>query len=127
MQLDEARVLAANAVFYETFAAGDLRAMDELWARSAQVTCIHPGWDVLLGREAVLLSWSRILGGAGNEIEGSRPHASVVGDVATVVCLEGAKGEAPSLVATNVFVREAGEWKMVHHHAGPLARRPERT
>jgi hypothetical protein len=24
------------------------------------------------------------------------------------------------LVATNVFVREGGAWKMVHHQAGPL-------
>ncbi|WP_276603288.1 nuclear transport factor 2 family protein [Nannocystis pusilla] len=27
------------------------------------------------------------------------------------------------LVATNIFVREDGEWKMVHHHAGPVVRR----
>jgi hypothetical protein len=29
------------------------------------------------------------------------------------------------LVATNVFVREHGQWRLVHHHASALARIPE--
>jgi hypothetical protein len=29
------------------------------------------------------------------------------------------------LVATNLFVRERGRWKLAHHHAGPLAQAPE--
>ncbi|MFL5400830.1 MAG: nuclear transport factor 2 family protein [Myxococcales bacterium] len=36
-----------------------------------------------------------------------------------------------TLVATNLFVREDGTFRMVHHHAGPLTRmapvRPTRT
>ncbi len=28
------------------------------------------------------------------------------------------------LVATNVFLREDGAWRMVHHHAGPCAAPP---
>jgi hypothetical protein len=28
------------------------------------------------------------------------------------------------LIATNLFVREGGGWKMAHHQAGPTSERP---
>jgi ketosteroid isomerase-like protein len=122
MDLEESRVLAANAAFYAAFAAGDVAAMDDLWARRAVVACIHPGGDVLLGRAAVMASWRAILASGDNRIVAAEPRAQVLGEAAFVVCLEGARGAAPSLAATNVFAREAGEWKLVHHQAGPLVR-----
>jgi hypothetical protein len=39
--------------------------------------------------------------------------------MAFVVCVETLSGGR--LAATNVFVREGGEWRIVHHHAGPIA------
>ena len=36
-------------------------AMEQVWARVAPVTCLHPGWTLLSGREAVLESWRTIL------------------------------------------------------------------
>ena len=47
----------------------------------------------------------------------------MIGDVAYVVCNELLPGA--ELCATNVFVREAGLWKLIHHHAGPVASRME--
>jgi hypothetical protein len=44
----------------------------------------------------------------------------VIGDSAYVVCGESIEGA--ELVATNVFVREDGTWKLVHHQAGPVHR-----
>src|SRR5512145_1864567 len=94
--------------------------MDALWARHAPVACIHPGWDALDGRAEVLGSFRAILG------SGSSPHvhcsvaaAHVLGDMAFVTCHELVEGAR--LVATNVFTREDGAWRMVHHHASPMA------
>jgi len=110
-------VLAANASFYAAFAKRDLDAMEELWAREATVACLHPGWEPLLGREAVLRSWREILlgGGAPPSIRCEQAIAQVAGSTAWVVCVEVVPGGA--LVATNVFVHERGEWRMAHHHA----------
>lgn len=112
----EIDVLAANASFYEAFAAGDLGAMEELWAKRAPVVCIHPGWQPLHGRDSVIASWRAILTGPGAPaITAAEAVAHVLSETAFVVCLENLPGAL--LVATNVFVLEDAEWKLVHHHA----------
>lgn len=122
----ELEVLRANESFYRSFSGRDFAGMDELWARTRRVTCIHPGRSALVGRERVMASWRAILGGA-NRIEAGAAQAFLDGDAAYVVCFEGEHGEQPVLIATNIFVREDGHWRMVHHHAGPLARSPVPT
>jgi hypothetical protein len=59
----QAEVLDANATFYRAFTDGDYAAMSELWAQRAPVTCFHPAARALIGRSAVLDTWSQILGG----------------------------------------------------------------
>jgi hypothetical protein len=120
---EQAAVLAANAAFYRAFAERDLEAMDRLWARAAEVACIHPGWSPCLGREAVMASWTGILGNP--EAPGIRclkARASVYGTIGVVVCYEAI--ERNYLIATNLFIAEAGAWKLVHHQAGALAPAP---
>jgi len=113
-----AEVLFANQVFYEAFRARDLATMDQLWAREAAVACIHPGWQALTTREAVMASWRDILGNPeAPAISCRNAEAFVTGETALVICYE-AIGEGV-LVATNLFVYEAGSWKLIHHHAGP--------
>lgn len=118
---DEPAVLAANAAFYEAFGTGDMAAMDALWARAAPLACIHPGWTALTRRSRIMESWAAILDGAPRgRVSCLDPVAHLVGEAAFVTC-----GEAVGdnlLAATNVFVREDGRWRMVHHHASPVAR-----
>ena len=121
---DESQLLAANAAFYEAFARGDGQAMDAVWAANATCTCTHPGWRTLRGRAAVMASWTAILA-TPPPITCSEPIAQVFGDVGVVLCTEHL-GEG-TLAATNVFVREAGRWRMVHHHAGPIHAAPDET
>lgn len=117
----ERAVLLANASFYDAFAQRNVEAMDGVWARESPVTCIHPGWNVLAGREAVLESWRDILGEPGSPpIRCSNAVVYLYGETASVVCIE--RLPTGGLVATNVFVQEQGRWRMVHHHAGPVAR-----
>jgi len=118
----EADILGANASFYRAFAARDHAAMSELWARRAPVTCLHPGAPVLVGRGPVLASWRQILGRSpGMDLRCDQPVVRVVGETAIVTCYEAGGDEPAHLAATNVFVLEDGAWRMVHHHAGPLA------
>jgi hypothetical protein len=113
-------VLDANSAFYRAFSSRDLEAMDCLWSRRTPVMCVHPGWDALRGRDEVMDSWRAILTGTESPKVGcSHAFAQVHGDVALVVCREHVEGG--QLVATNVFVREQGVWRLVHHQASPLA------
>jgi ketosteroid isomerase-like protein len=123
MTADERAVLEANAAFYRAFSERDVTAMDALWAKTVPVACIHPGWQVLNGREAVMASWRGILGGVPPAITCSEAVPRVAGTAAFVVCTESL--DAGELIATNVFVQEDGAWKIAHHHAGPVASEDE--
>ena len=118
--MSEKDVLAANDAFYRAFNAKDMDAMDALWARSVEVGCIHPGWNLLRGREPVMNSWQGILSNpAQPRIVSGGAEVSLLGDVAIVLCRELVAGTP--LAATNVFVREEGKWKIAHHHSGPVS------
>ena len=119
---DRDEVLFANEAFYLCFAGGDAEGMDGVWARGAAVTCIHPGWEALSGRDAVMASWRSIIEAGSPNIQCSAPEVSLYGDAATVICFEDVDGGF--LIATNVFVREEGTWRMVHHQAGPTRGAP---
>ncbi len=113
-------VLLANDSFYQAFAGRDVDRMEEVWARRAPVACVHPGWQPLMGRDAVMASWRGILRGPGApDITCTEAICHVVGDGAFVVCIERLDGG--TLVATNVFIREDGAWRIIHHQAGAIA------
>ena len=116
-------VLFANESFYQAFADGDMDAMDALWSSRSTVSCIHPGWNPLLERDAAMESWRAILSGAGApKIRCRNAVAHIYGDSAVVVCFE--QIDDGFLVASNAFVREDRSWRMVHHQAGPAAAAP---
>lgn len=112
-------VLFANEAFYQAFADRDLAAMEAIWAERAAVACIHPGWGALEGRAAVMQSWRGIMGNAASpriRPRGARAH--LLGEAAAyVICFEEIEGQF--LLATNLFVREDGRWRLAHHQAGP--------
>jgi ketosteroid isomerase-like protein len=123
----ENAVLAANRSFYEAFTGRDAEAMERLWAREHAVACTHPGRAALHGRDAVLSSWRAIVGSPdAPTVRFTAAAAVVLDDAAFVTCVEQV-GDSRT-AATNVFVLEQGEWKMVHHHAGlmPPDREPRR-
>ncbi len=113
-------VLEANEAFYRAFAARDVAAMEAAWARAAPVACVHPGWDALDGRDEVLASFRAILeSGAAPRVRCTMAQAHLLGEVAFVTCHELVEGA--TLVATNLFVREEGAWRLCHHQASQLA------
>jgi ketosteroid isomerase-like protein len=117
---DRDALLAANAAFYAAFNAGDPDAMARLWAHGDGVACLHPGWPVLLGREAVLESWRRIFAaGATPTVTCLDPHTWPGGDGGMVICHERVAGQL--LAATNLFRLEKGILRLHHHQSGPCA------
>ena len=55
----------ANTEFYRAFEQADVDAMARVWddEQPGQLTCIHPGWPPLRGRQQVLRSWSALMAG----------------------------------------------------------------
>jgi ketosteroid isomerase-like protein len=116
----EIEVLDANEAFYRAFRTRDLAALEGAWATLAPVACIHPGWDALDGREEVLASFRAILGsGTAPRVRCTQAQAHLLGEVAYVTCHELVEGAR--LVATNLFVREDGRWRLCHHQSSQLA------
>jgi hypothetical protein len=112
-------VLSANLAFYRAFNERNTKAMDALWSSTASVLCVHPGWTALAGRDPVIQSWRVILANpAAPRVMCHDDRAFLYGDLAIVQCEE--ELDTGHLVATNMFIRESGAWKMIHHQASPL-------
>ncbi len=121
---DAAAVEEANARFYRAFESLDMAEMDQVWSHGDHVRCIHPGWCLLSGWEAVRQSWEAIFKDSREmRFSISDVDVHVDRDLAWVTCTENILSHARGLIAvtallaTNVFERLGGEWLMIHHHA----------
>jgi len=92
------------------------------------VRCVHPGWPMLAGWESVRESWEEIFHNTESMLVTTRDVSlHIEGSVAWVTCTERVTSkrsdhsETALVQATNLFLRREGEWKMVLHHASPLA------
>jgi ketosteroid isomerase-like protein len=134
---DVVAVKAANDELYAAFEAADLDRMERLWVAgpyAASAVCVHPGWPALRGRDQVLRSWAVIMANTAyiqfflTDIE-----VELAGDLAVVSCAENiltsvgdeADDASSSLaggkvVATNVFRRTDGRWRLWLHHGSPV-------
>ncbi|MEO9902656.1 MULTISPECIES: nuclear transport factor 2 family protein [Alphaproteobacteria] len=117
----QADVLIRNEAFYTAFTTRDLSTMKNLWATETHVICIHPGDTPLLGRDAVIESWARILSSPVRySLQCLEPKVYFVNqDLAIVVCFERYGPE--TLAATNIFAFESDDWMLIHHQSGPIA------
>jgi len=124
---ERADLAEANARFYRVFETLDLDRMDEIWAHEDHVRCVHPGWCMLAGWEAVRRSWEAIFKNS-HEMRFSigDVHGHVDGGLGWVSCTENILSEArgtitvTSMLATNIFERSGDDWLMVHHHASHI-------
>ena len=128
------QVLAANQAFYDAFESLDYDRMARIWSGSAPLSCIHPAWELIEGRTEVLASWRRIFGSTTAIRFALRDiHVFIAGDTGWVVLIEqietrhGEERVTGTTQATNVFVREADGWRLVHHHSAPIRLPSEKT
>src|SRR3546814_13979326 len=67
----------------------------------------------------VMESWGESLSNPeGPRIECHDEEVSLLGDVAIVLCEEVLP--SATLAATNLFVKEDGGWRLIHHQASPV-------
>jgi len=124
---DVAAVEQANARFYQAFETLDLVRMETVWAHGEHVKCVHPGWPILIGWDAVRASWQSIFENTAEmRFTLSDVRASACGDLAWVTCTENIFSEVhgrlgvTSVLATNLFERGPEGWRLVHHHASHI-------
>jgi len=124
---DRDAVLQANAAFYHAFESLELRHMEEVWLRAPHITCVHPGWGLLVGWGPVMESWERIFTSTVEmRFTLTNVAAEVRADVAWVVVTENIESRqrdgkvTAEVQATNLFERRDGRWFLVHHHGSPI-------
>ena len=132
-RVDVDEVRAANDEFYAAFESADLDRMHAVWDDDEDVTCVHPGWQLLRGRGRVMRSWALIFANTPYiQFFLTDVHVQVEGNVAVVTCSESIltsvgddTGDA-TVAATNVFRRREDGWRLWVHHGSPVASLGER-
>jgi len=122
-------VEAANAALYEALESADVDRMAGVWDDEDPdaLVCVHPGWPMLRGRAHVLRSFSAIMANTPYiQFFLTDVDIRVVGDTAVVTCTENIltevsqEGSNGPVVATNVFRRRQGGWRLQVHHGSPV-------
>ncbi len=128
-------VRAANAAFYAAFESRDLDAMADVWERSERASVTHPGWPRLSGWGRVAGSWDAIfrhtpfiqfvLTDERIDVAGDTAWVTLDENILQAAGVDETSGDDPPLsgarvAATNVFVRDGEEWRMVMHHGSPV-------
>jgi ketosteroid isomerase-like protein len=124
---DREEVLKVNQRFYEALGRRDLELMDTVWVKDSRAGCVHPGWIMLQGWEAIRQSWENVFDPRDQlNIRLSNVNVEVRGDVAWVTCIQELIyiKRNPIVMnisqSTNIFERHESGWLMVLHHASPI-------
>ena len=122
----EDEVRAASAKFYAALnrmLAGDARSLGDIWSHSPAVTALHPIGDWHVGWDDVKSSFDKVAkASTGGQVSITDQLIRVAGDMAYEVGMEHAQfavAGQPLTVhsrVTNIYRREQGAWKIVHHH-----------
>lgn len=127
-----AQVKRANERFYRAFESLRIEEMSAMWVHAERARCVHPGWDVLEGWEAIRQSWEAIFANTDYmRFVLTDVAVSVDGSMAWVTCVENLS-DAPEtrqvarILSTNIYEQHDDSWRIVHHHAS-LVLRPARA
>lgn len=124
---DYEAVLRVNQRFYEALGTRNLELMDTVWVRDSRAGCVHPGWIMMRGWEAIRQSWENVFDPRDQvDIRLSNITVEVKGDAAWVTCIQQMIyiRRDPMMMnvsqSTNIFERSDSGWLMVLHHASPI-------
>jgi ketosteroid isomerase-like protein len=119
-------VRAASDKFYSALnrmSNGDAGPMGEIWSHSTTVTTMHPIGGREVGWDQVRESWEQVAQLATQgQVRLSDQFIQVAGDVAYELGVEhgqlmlGGQSVTGDYRVTNIYRRESGAWKIVHHH-----------
>ena len=113
---EEQAVVEANRAFYRAIESLENTVMEAVWDPDPSVTCVHPGWPLMSGRDKVLQSWYTIFDNTMvMQFTVTESSVLVAGDLAWVICTE-------SLRSRRSRPRERGDGR--GHQRLPQPRRP---
>ena len=102
---------------------GDARALSDVWSHRSFVTAMHPLGGRQVGWAEVRKTWEQIAQRASEgNVELKDQLIRLAGDVAYEVGVEhveaklGGQKVGAKIRVTNIYQREAGAWKITHHH-----------
>lgn len=124
---DDKAIAQVNVDFFRAFEEGNPEKIAMLWASTVPISCVHPGWQPVVGREAVLASFVSILAKtAGVRFSLRNMQIFLWCECAWVLLLEEwspllRDGESPPIIlqTTHILVEEERRWKLTHRHASP--------
>src|ERR687886_951194 len=103
------QVKRANERFYRAFESLDISKMAAVWVQAERAKCVHPGWNLLSGWEAIRQSWEAIFANTDYmRFVITDVSVHLYGRVAWVTCVENLS-DAPDtlqmvcILATNVY------------------------
>ena len=103
---------------------GDAGPMGDVWSQGADATTMHPIGGRQVGWDQVRDSWQQVAGiASGGKVTLGDRLIRVVGDVAYELGTEhvdatlAGQTVRTEVRVTNIYRREGGAWRIVHHHA----------
>jgi len=117
----------AEQAFYSAFERADLAEMMAIWAEDEDIVCVHPGSGRRTGVVEVRESWRQIFSQgprlrfrlAGRHVSSGRMLS--VHSVYEHVTVAGDARPAGAVLSTNIYLLTDRGWRMLVHHASPLA------
>jgi ketosteroid isomerase-like protein len=122
----------AEQAFYTAFADTNLEAMMEVWLDSDIISCVHPLGPRISGLQAVRIGWAEIFQNSGGlkfrlgEVSRTQDALLAIHVLHEHITVPGESVERPPAVATNIYQLSKDGWRMILHHASPIAM-PART
>jgi ketosteroid isomerase-like protein len=119
----EDEVRAVSNRFYSALSDMDVAQLAEVWSQSGTVTTMHPMGGEQVGWPEVRKSFEEAAQGMTDvRVELADQLIRTGEDLAYEIGLERGRGKVAGEQiefeqrVTNVYRREGGQWKMVHHH-----------
>jgi ketosteroid isomerase-like protein len=103
---------------------GSSQSLSEIWSHNSEVTTLHPIGGRQVGWKDVWATWDQTAQVASEgQVELQDQFIRVVGDLAYEIGVEKAgfriagQKVTDKVRVTNIYQKEGGTWKIVHHHS----------
>ncbi len=132
MSNDKENIIRTNKKFYDARNRYDLDLIEGVWVNDIRAKCVHAGWPIIFGWEAIKESWKTIFETGGfDHVDISDFFVEVKENSSWLNCIERATYSVENrrivmlAQVTNIFELLDGEWKMALHHASlmPIPRK----
>jgi len=124
---DKDLILEVNTRFYQALGTRDLELMGTVFVHDHRAGCMHPGWVMLQGWEAIRQSWENVFDPEDQlEIKLHNLSVEIEGNAAWVTCVQELtyiKRDPVMMnvsVSTNIFEKNESGWQMIIHQASPM-------